>query len=139
MSDDESDHGGEGGALQGRRYKIAKVQWRSPEATKWLRTMDFIYAGTKINEDRTSRPGNQFRQRYSSTLERVGCPIIGLPRNFYNEMWLSTLNPKERDELRMQPEVDLSFSVEERRYVAFLFHHYCSNLSSYLVDMHPGQ
>jgi hypothetical protein len=53
VSEDESDHGGKGGALQGRRYKIRELQWQSPEVTKWLRMMDLIYAGTKINEDNT--------------------------------------------------------------------------------------
>ncbi|KAF8267493.1 hypothetical protein EI94DRAFT_1454778, partial [Lactarius quietus] len=83
MSEDESDHGGNGGALQGWRYKITKLQWRSPEATKWLRTMDLLYAGTKIHEDNTRGPGNQFRQHFPSTKEQLGNPIKGLPRNFY--------------------------------------------------------
>ncbi|KAH9014411.1 hypothetical protein EDB85DRAFT_1844539, partial [Lactarius pseudohatsudake] len=83
MSEDESDHGGERGTLQGRRFKIVNLEWRSPEVTKWLRTMDLIYAGTKINEDQTFGPGNQFRQRYPSTLVQVGRPIMGLPRNCY--------------------------------------------------------
>ncbi|KAI9456349.1 hypothetical protein BJY52DRAFT_1276330 [Lactarius psammicola] len=118
MSEDESDHGGERGALQGRRFKIIKTQWRSLEVTQWLRTMDLIYAGTKINEDQTLGPGNQFRQRYPSALEQVGYPIIGLPRNFYNERWLRSLSPKQRDELCVEPETDISFSVEERQYAS---------------------
>lgn len=131
MSEDESDHGGECGALQGRRFKIAKIQWRSPEVTKWLRTMDLVYAGTKINEDQTLGPGNQFRQRYPSALEQVGNPIVGLPRNFYDERWLRALSPYRREQLDVQPEIDINFSVEERRYVPFLLRKYPSHLASH--------
>ena len=120
MSEDESDHGGECGASQARRFKIVKVQWRSVEVLKWLRTMDLIYTGTKINEDRTMGPGNQFRQRYPSALENIGCPIKGLPRNFYDERWLRALSPRRREELRIQPDIDINFSVEERTYVSLL-------------------
>lgn len=120
MSEDESDHEGKGGALQGRRYKITKSQWRSPEVTKWLRTMDLIYAGTKINEDNTRGPGNQFRQRYPSTKEELGRAIIGLPRNFYDARWLRTLTPRQLGALSVQPEICIEFSVEERRYFPIL-------------------
>ena len=82
--------------------------------------MDLIYAGTKINEDKTLGPGNQFRQRYPSTLEQVGRPITSLPRNFYDERWLKTLSPRQREQLCVQPDIDIKFSVEERQCVPFL-------------------
>ena len=41
----------------------------SLEVTKWLRTMDLIYARTKINEDGTSQLGNQFQQHYPSIIQ----------------------------------------------------------------------
>ena len=119
MSEDESDHGGKRSTLQGRRFKIIKPSWRSPEATKWLRGLDLFYAGTKFNEDHTPQPGNQFRQRYPSELENIGNPIVGLPRNFYNERWLRSLSPQKRAQLFIQPEIDINFSVEERRQVLF--------------------
>lgn len=81
--------------------------------------MDLIYAGTKINEDQTSQPGNQFWQRYPSTTENVGSPIIGLPRNFCDERWLKTLSHYQRVQLRIQPEIDINFSSEERQYAFF--------------------
>lgn len=139
MSEDESDHApdsedsgdeaqnqdrGSQRAPQGRRYRIIDSQWRSPEVTKWLRTMDLVYTGTKFHEDHTSMPGNQFRQRYPSigsdevpSQVRIGRPIIGLPRNFYDAQWLQTLSPQQIEELGIQPEVDINFSVDERRYV----------------------
>jgi hypothetical protein len=120
MSEDESDHGGNGGAVQGRRYKIVKLQWRSLEATKWLRTMDLIYAGTKINEDNTRGPGNQSRPRYPSSKKQLGRPIKGLPRNFYDPRWLATLTPRKLEELRVQPEISIEFSKAEQRYFSFL-------------------
>lgn len=135
MSEDESDHEGKGGMLQGRRFKIVKVQWRSPEATKWLRTMDLIYAGTRINEDQTSGPGNQFRQRYQSMREHAGHPIIGLPRNFYDERWLKSLSPHEREQLRMQPDIDINFSAEERRFVPLPLHQYRSHSHTLMIHL----
>jgi hypothetical protein len=126
MSEDESDHGGEHGTLQGRRFKIIKPRWQSPDVTKWLWTMDLFYAGTKINEDQTLGPGNQFQQCYPSTLEEIGHPIQGLPRNFYHEGWLKSLSPYRREELCIQPDINITFSIEERQYVPFLFCQYPS-------------
>jgi len=136
MSEDESDHGsdeasdraqGEDGddhipqqsRLKKRRYKILKVQWRSIEATKWLRTMDLLYSGTKIYSDGTATPGNEFRKRYPSNKTQIGNPIVGLPRNFYDAKWLQTLSPDELAVLNIQPEIDINFTIDERKCVPF--------------------
>jgi hypothetical protein len=137
MSEDESDHApssdsddeddqaqGEDdhrhisqSAPRGRQFKIINMRWRSPEVTKWLRTMDLIYIGTKFYEDGTSVPGNQPRERYPSDKVEIGRPITGLPRNFYDARWLRTLSPHQLEELDIQPEVDINFTVNERKYV----------------------
>ncbi|KAH9021466.1 hypothetical protein EDB85DRAFT_1871863, partial [Lactarius pseudohatsudake] len=135
MSEDESDHDlasedegdqaeGENGrrrvprsAPQRRQFKITKSQWRSPEVTKWLRIMDLLHIGTRFNDDGTPMPGNQARERYPSNKTQTGRPITGLPRNFYNAEWLTTLSPGQLVDLDVQPEVDISFTVDERRYV----------------------
>ena len=124
MSEDESDHGGEGASdtqsgPKKRRYKVLKVQWRSIEVTKWLRTMDLIFSGTKINEDGTATPGNEFRRRYPSDEMQIGKPITGLPRNFYDAKWLQTLSLNELAKLNVQPEMNINFTIDERKYVPF--------------------
>jgi len=135
MSEDESDHGGEDVSNQGqgedggdqipqsgpkkRRYKILKVQWRSMEVTKWLRTMDLIYSGTKINEDGTAAPGNEFRKCYPSDKTQIGQPIMGLPRNFYDAKWLQALSPSQLAVLNVQPKIDINFTIDEQKYVLF--------------------
>jgi len=135
MSEDESDHASENESdrAQGedgnnhtpqsgpkrRRYKVVKMQWRSMEVTKWLRTMDLVYVGTKFYEDNTAVPGNQFRQRYPSDATQIGQPIVGLPRNFYDAAWLQTLSPEQLAVLDIQPGFDINFTVDERKYVPF--------------------
>ena len=135
MSEDESDHAsenesdraqgedGDNHILQSgpkrRRYKVLKMQWRSVEVTTWLRTMDLVYVGTKFYEDNTAVPGNQFRLRYPSDVTQIGRPITGLPRNFYNAAWLNTLTPEQLAVLDTQPEININFNVDERKYVSF--------------------
>ena len=166
ISDDESDHApssddeddqaqGEDGhghisqsAPRGRRFKIVNMQWRSPEVTKWLRTMDLIYIGTKFYEDGTSMPGNQFRERYPSDKVETGRPITGLPRNFYDARWLRTLSPHQLEVLDIQPEVDINFTVNERRYVPVsatlilqkvMFYQVCSKIHCQERHLAEGQ
>jgi hypothetical protein len=131
MSEDESDHAPtsedeedkDGHISQslpkGRRFKIVNMKWRSQEATKWLRTMDLIYVGTKFYEDRTAMPGSQFRERYPSDKVEIGRAIRGLPRNFYDVQWLQRLSPFEQQALEIQPEIDINFTENERGYVPF--------------------
>ena len=135
MSEDESDHGSEEASdrvqgedgdnhipqsrLKKRRYKILKVQWRSMEVTKWLRTMDLLYSGTKIYSDGTATPGNEFRKHYPSNKMQIGNPIVGLPCNFYDAKWLQTLSPDELVVLNIQPEIDINFTIDERKCVPF--------------------
>jgi hypothetical protein len=133
MSEDESDHAydsddegdqveGENGghhvpqsAPQRRRYKIKSIHWRSPDVTKWLRTMDLVHIGTRFYDDGTPMPGNQARERYPGTKTQIGRPITGLPRNFYDAEWLKTLDLDEIAGLGVQPEIDINFTVNERR------------------------
>lgn len=134
MSEGESDHAHKGEGDHGaqgededdhipqprpkrRRYKVTKMQWRSTEVTKWLRTMDLVYVGTKFYEDNTAVPGNQFRLRYPSNTTQIGRPITGLPRNFYATAWLQTLSPEQLAVLDVQPEIDINFTLNERKYV----------------------
>ena len=133
MSEDESDHASddddEGDQVEGenshhlvpqsgpqrRRYRINSIHWRSPDVTKWLRTMDLVHIGTRFYDDGTPMPGNQARDRYPSGKLQIGQPIIGLPQNFYNAEWLKTLGPDEIAELGVQPEIDINFTANERR------------------------
>jgi hypothetical protein len=96
------------------------MQWWSVEVTTWLRTMDLVYVGTKFYEDNTAVPGNQFRLHYPSNITQIGWPIIGLPHNFYNATWLNTLTPEQLAVLDTQPEININFTVDKRKYVSFM-------------------
>jgi hypothetical protein len=89
------------------------------EVAKWLRTMDLIYGGTKINEDSTATQGNKFRKCYPSDEMQIGQPIVGLPRNFYNARWLQELSSEQLVVLDIQPKIDINFTINERKYIPF--------------------
>ena len=81
--------------------------------------MDLIYSGTKINKDGTATPGNEFRKCFPSDEVQSAKPIIGLPHNFYDVKWLRTLSPNQLVVLNIQPEIDINFTIDERKYVLF--------------------
>ena len=81
--------------------------------------MDLIFSGTKINEDGTAMPGNEFRRHYPSHRMQIGQPITGLPCNFYDAKWLQTLSPNELVQPNVQPEIDINFTIDEQKYVPF--------------------
>ncbi|KAI0056973.1 hypothetical protein BV25DRAFT_1763612, partial [Artomyces pyxidatus] len=100
MSEDESDHeGGRRGG--GRRYTIVNLDWRSPEITMWLRMFDLLHLHGKFREDGGAAPGNWPRLRIPSSKSMKGIAIVGLPRNFYNPVWLSSLAPNVLAELKI--------------------------------------
>ncbi|EJD39899.1 hypothetical protein AURDEDRAFT_128000 [Auricularia subglabra TFB-10046 SS5] len=54
-------------------------------------------------------PGNKFRQRINHPPKRIvdDDVVVGLPKNFYNPLWLRTLSEGEIAELRARPSVSL--------------------------------
>ncbi|KAI0060479.1 hypothetical protein BV25DRAFT_1839740 [Artomyces pyxidatus] len=121
MSDDESDH--EGGRRGGvRRYAIVNYDWRAPEISIWLRMLDLLQLEGKFREDGSATGGNWPRFRFPSSRSTPGTAIAGLPRNFYNPVWLAKLSADVIAELKMKPVVDLRFSDELRRRAARYIH-----------------
>lgn len=115
LSEDESDH--EQGAHLGQsRYSIVNEAWRSEELVIWLRTMDLLACGEKWNGRHVARQGNSRRLRMHSSRTKDGTAVSGLPENCYNLEWLHSLKRYQREELDIQPPVDLTFEEEEKRY-----------------------
>jgi hypothetical protein len=118
MSGDESEH-----YAGAKHYIVYQDEWRSREVIDWIRPFDQIYLATKFNHLKRARRGNWPRTREVSTLQvtRAGTPVVGLPRNFYDEGWLSKLDEFEVDELQIKPEVDLTHTAAFLRYLPFHF------------------
>jgi hypothetical protein len=113
LSDDESDH--DGGTNLGRsRYAIVNEVWRSDELCKWLRTIDLLGFGEKWDGRQVARRGNSRRIRIHSNRSKDGTAVAGLPQNFYDPGWLSSLKEYERKLLKVKPPLDLTFSETEQ-------------------------
>lgn len=110
MSGDESSN-----ESQSPAYAITTLPWRnpSPEITRWLRTFDLLHLSTRFGSDDRPTPG-QFPHRRipSKRIEAYHTPPQGLPRNFYDPVWLQTLDNFETETLNIQPPIDLSFSSD---------------------------
>lgn len=106
MSGDESDT--QDGSP---RYVIYQYDWRS-DLSEWLQLFDKIYQLSKLDGFGTRSRGNSSRIRVATTTteRRVGKPVPGLPANWYNEKWLSDLEPWEKEDLQMEPDVPLVHS-----------------------------
>ena len=104
MSEDEGDH------VNGEfRYVIINPPWRSSLVTSFLRLFDKIHLSSRFTSLGRPKRGAFPHRRFPS--RRVGQsrkPVPGLPRNFYDETWLASLEEFERDALNIQPERDLS-------------------------------
>ena len=113
LSDDESDH--ENGTNIGqRRYAIVREEWRSDELIKWLQMMDLLACGEKWAGRTVARQGNCKRLRVVSTCTKDSRAVGGLPQNCYNPKWLETLRRHERNQLKVRPAIDMTFTEDER-------------------------
>lgn len=85
------------------------MEWRSPLIAKWLRVFDCVHLSTRFNKAGRATKGAFPRHRVSSDrMEHSGTPVKGLPRNFYNSMWLETLEDHEMESLDVQSNDDLT-------------------------------
>ena len=117
LSDDKSDH--ESGTNLGMGcYAIVREAWRSNEFIVWLRLIDLLACGEKWAGRNVARQGNSRRLRVHSSRLKDGVAVAGLPENCYEPRWLNTLKPYEREQLDVQPPLDMQFSDEERRCVS---------------------
>ncbi|VDB89968.1 unnamed protein product [Peniophora sp. CBMAI 1063] len=126
-SDDESDHEG-----QSNTFAIKELMWQSSQMRTLSRCLDLKNLSLKFKEDGTARPGNWPRRRIPSqrprpafTVESAGeifkGAIQGLPKNWYDQMWLHALAPPLYEALRVGPEVEIElpqpFIMEVARYI----------------------
>jgi hypothetical protein len=111
MSGDETDH------VSGKlRYAITTLPWRSRHIRDWLTTFDHIYLSTRFTINDRAKKGAFPHPRVSSRrVERCWKAPRGLPLNFYDQKWLDSLGDIERDELDIQPPVDLTLALAMRR------------------------
>jgi hypothetical protein len=106
MSGDETDH------VQGQvRYAVTRLPWRSTNIRNWLKTLDLVHLSSRFSTTgRAKRGAFPHRRTLSNRMEQDAAPVPGLPRNFYNPIWLGTLDKHELRALDVQDEVDLTLS-----------------------------
>lgn len=106
MSGDESAH--ENGEL---RFAITNLKWRNPNVTSWFRTLDVLHISTRFGLNDRPTPG-QFPHRRipSRRMDTYDKPPEGLPLNFYDPLWLSTLDEEDRQQLHATSAIDLTLS-----------------------------
>lgn len=103
MSGDESAH--ENGDA------ITNLKWRNPNVTEWFRTLDALHISTRFALNDRPLPGQFPHRRISSNRrEVIDKPPEGLPLNFYDPVWLNTLDEEDRQQLQATPPIDLTVS-----------------------------
>jgi len=113
MSGDETDPYGSQPIRGQRKFLVVRPGWRSQEVTKWLRVIDSLYATHRFSADGRASRGNWVRHRIDSgKVDSDRLPVGGLPENFYDPVWLRDLSQEERNDLDVQPGVNLNHSVE---------------------------
>ena len=108
MSGDESEHSEAMQPREHRKFSVVRPAWRSPEVTPWLQVIDDVYLDSRFSEGGRASRGNWVRHRVrSSRVDHMRPPVVGLPKNFYDEEWLGHLSRMELEALEMQEEVSL--------------------------------
>lgn len=109
MSGDESEHSEERQSKEHRKFIVFRPAWRSPEVTPWLQVIDNAHLDSRFSESGRATRGNWVRHRVRSStrVDDIRRPVIGLPKNFYDEEWLEHLSQTELEALEMQGEVNL--------------------------------
>ena len=108
MSGDESDRPEERGTKEHRKFFVVRPAWRSPEVTPWLRVIDDTHLDSRFSESGRASRGNWVCHRvHSRRVDHMRPPVIGLPRNFYDEEWLGRLSQIELEALEMQGGISL--------------------------------
>ncbi|KAF9490137.1 hypothetical protein BDN71DRAFT_222649 [Pleurotus eryngii] len=96
----------------GRVHVVKHPFWRSTsvELSNWLRGLDALHMSTRFNSDGRPRRGAfPHRRIRGRSDESPSNPAHGLPCNFYSLKFLQTLNKYELRQLKVKPEITLSF------------------------------
>lgn len=108
MSGDESDNRRAGKYKGQAKYFRIRPIWRAPAISSWLDIIDKVYVAYRFQENHRATPGNWIRKRHDTNrVDENTRAIPGLPRNFYDEDWLKTLDRKQEKRLKMAPPVNL--------------------------------
>lgn len=100
MSEDDSGDENSRNRNRERTFVVRILDWRSDRLEPYLDHID--YAKQPINAFGRLTPGNVPRKR----VRQVGGKILrlqavsGLPRNFYDDMWMAGLSAADRSALR---------------------------------------
>jgi len=120
VSGDETDH------HRGRnRYAITKLRWRAPWIREWMATLDRLYLATRFTESGRATPGAFPHVRIMDGRHRPEShdePVRGLPKNFYDPIWLSEQSAPYIEWLDIRPPINLKFPQELRRLIYFNLH-----------------
>lgn len=117
MSDDEEDYDGEN-----KRLVVLGMPWRSAQAEEWMLRLDHVHMSTRWGPKGTPKRGRlpRWRVRGSKRMERGSEHPRGLPKNFYDSLWMNELTEEDRRALKTTEPVDLSLSDELMKYVCIL-------------------
>lgn len=112
MSSDESEDEGSGVV----RYRRVAKPWLSSEVTNLMHHIDNKYSQHGPNGKR--KPGAPRINRCIETIKESGrAPLRGLPSNFYDDLYLSSLTPMARTRLRMSSPMAIpDFMVSRARF-----------------------
>lgn len=115
MSSDEEDEG-----APFVRYRVVKKTWRHVRVTKLLRLLDALHRRwrKKGRAKRGSRPRVRF---LDEDLHSTRTAVSRLPKNAYDEHWLSTLKTHRREELAVDKDHDFTIDISVNEYVPILF------------------
>ena len=118
ISEDEPDWRSATGKIPSN-YFVVRPVWRSEEVSSWLQVIDNVYLARRFSADGRVTPGNWVRNRVRcGKIDQMAAPIKGLPVNFYDKEWLTSLPPKKRRALRIGETSDLTHTSEMIRYLS---------------------
>ncbi len=113
----------EASAMNNRiHYRKIRPAWRStaPDVDAWFKAFDHLHMSTRFHKNGKRKPGRIPRHRFPASASQASNTKIypkGLPRNFYDETWLDTLDDFEKEQLKIRAPIDLIFDDDVHRYV----------------------
>lgn len=109
-SGDETDYHYQGSVP---RYNILKLPWRSDPATNYLRALDVLHISTRFTKTGRKKRGAFPHVRVNNRrfVDNDADPVAGLPRNFYDSVWLAGLTPEDLIALNIDDTAVVDLSI----------------------------